>query len=72
MIRQSFDLEILKTRRSLGASQCQFWPHKIFKKLLLYLKKPQITSNKWVLSTQTNTYRRPTCITPPATHLIPI
>jgi len=26
MIRQSFDLEILKTRRSLRASQCQFWP----------------------------------------------
>jgi len=26
MIRQSFDLEILKARRSLGASQCQFWP----------------------------------------------
>ena len=27
MIRQSFDLEIFKTPRSLGASQCQFWPH---------------------------------------------
>jgi hypothetical protein len=35
-------------------------------------KKPQITSNKWVLSTQTNTYRHPTCTTPPVAHLITI
>ena len=27
MTRQSFDLEILKARRSLGVSQCQFLPH---------------------------------------------
>ena len=72
MIRQSFDLEILKTRRSLGASQCHFLSYKIFKKVLFYLKKPQITSNKWVLSTQTNTYRCPTCTNPPVAHLIPI
>ena len=59
MIRQSFDLEILKTRRSLGASQCHFLSYKIFKKVLFYLKKPQINGSFPLKQTHTGAQRVP-------------